>query len=264
MSNQNLRVKELERELEVEREKLKRVEAIVKHLSKKAKVGDMISILTHQWRVPISIINSKVLNLVLKYELDESIDKTELIKSLKDIESQSKFISKTVDTFRNFLTKDREIEKFNLESVILESISILKQELELSKVEIELDIDSEIELIGVQNEIEHLFFNLITNSKEAYENVKRDSKKIYISAEKYDTIAKVNFKDLATGVDDSIKDRLFEPNFSTKKGGFGLGLYICKLIVEQSFNSSLKLVENPDGFELEIYFKLTKEKTLDI
>ena len=201
---------------------------ILQEQSKLAAMGEMIGAIAHQWRQPLNALGLNIQLLIEDFE-DNKIDE----KYLEEFEQKQmetiKFMSKTIDDFRNFFKSDKEKSKFSVLQSINEVIFILSAQLNNHNIEISIKGD-DFEINGYKSEFNQVILNLINNAKDSILE-KGVEGKIEIILKNNSIIITDNGKEIP----DEIKDRIFEPYFTTKseKGGTGIGLYMSKMIIER-------------------------------
>ena len=109
--------------------------------------------------------------------------------------------------------------------------------------------NEDFDIVGFDNQFQQVILNLLNNSKDAFlaNNIK--NAEITITIERENSIGYLKIKDNAGGIHESIIDRIFEPYFTTKDQGIGLGLYMSKLIIEKNMNATLDVRNYDDGVE---------------
>ena len=112
--------------------------------------------------------------------------------------------------------------------------------------------DDDIEMIGFPNEYSQVLLNLITNAKEAILTNGQNGGHITVRLNRVDNFTQIVVSDNGGGIDEKILDRLFEPYFSTKESGSGIGLYMSKMIIENSMNGKISVRNIPHGAEFTI------------
>jgi C4-dicarboxylate-specific signal transduction histidine kinase len=227
--------------------------------SRHAAMGEMISMIAHQWRQPLSMIAMGANNIIADVQL-ESISEESLLEVSQEILFETDYLSKTIDDFRNFFRPDKDVENVDIESVFDEVFKIMGKSLEANNVTVIKNFHSHKKIKTYSRELLQVLINLVKNAKEALvEHTKKD-RTIEISTQKEDKKVIITVKDNAGGIGKDIIDKIFEPYFSTKdeKNGTGLGLYMSKTIVEKHLQGSIKATNHSTGvtFELELPFKI--------
>jgi signal transduction histidine kinase/predicted transcriptional regulator len=218
--------------------------------AKMVQMGEMISNIAHQWRQPLSVITTITSGLQLKKEIN-ILDDEYLISSLKSVENQAMYLSKTIDTFRNFLKENKEIKEVILQDRIQIALDIVKTALNNNHIKL-IDNIAQIEPIKIKivlGELSQVIINIINNAKDAIlENKIKDSWIKIELTKKLDDCILITIEDNAKGIPENIIERVFEAHFTTKdeSKGTGLGLSMSKKIITESLNGEL-YVKNTDN-----------------
>jgi PAS domain S-box-containing protein len=246
-----LEIEALNRELEerVQQEVMKNMEKdqLLIQQSKMAAMGDMMGNIAHQWRQPLnnlSIAIQDVEEAFLFDELDEEYIKEFVTSSMSNV----RFMSKTIDDFRNFFKPAKTKEVFQLRDAIEDILNIVTAQLKNNSITISLHGKNH-DVIGYPNEFKQVILNLTNNAKDAIIDNEIVGGEITISIEDGSAEYKVVVvQDNGGGVPPHIINKIFEPYFTTKEGskGTGIGLYMSKTIVEGNMGGKLH-VENRDG-----------------
>jgi len=210
--------------------------------SRFASLGEMISMIAHQWRQPLTGMSMNINNLLLDYELGDSDEKRSR-ETLELINTQIVYLSSTIDDFKNFFRPDIKSDKVNLQELIKDSCMIIDSSLKSNGIHLHIDIEENIVLMTKKNDITQVVLNLIKNSMDAYKENNIKEKDIYISAIERTKTVSINLKDNAGGIPKDIVEKIFDPYFSTKdkKNGTGLGLYMSKMIIEDHLAGELNV-----------------------
>jgi signal transduction histidine kinase len=212
--------------------------------SKTAAVGEMIGNIAHQWRQPLSIISMQTNSLRASIELEESITNNDLLRFIENIDSQTKYLSKTIDDFRDFLRADTSKKEWaNIKNIVEDVESLTSHTMKNSNIIYIKDLNNlDIKIYVNPNQILQVLLNVINNSKDAIiiNNVK--DKYIFINAIKDEKNVTISIKDSGGGISEEMMDRLFEPYTTSKNAsnGTGLGLYISYKIITKGYNGSIE------------------------
>ena len=201
--------------------------------TKMAALGEMIGNIAHQWRQPLSAISSSVSSMYIQKEIGSLSDES-FFKVCDSINNNAQFLSKTIDDFRNFIRGESIKEVFNLKQSIDSLLNIVSSSIKKYNIKMVIDIDDNIDINGLQNELNQCLINLFNNSKDALENIQGD-RYIFIEVHHVKDNLIIKFKDNGGGINENILDKVFEPYFTTKhqSQGTGLGLnMVYRLIVE--------------------------------
>jgi len=245
-------VKELNKTLiskvNYEVEKNKRHQAVMAHQSRLAQIGEMISMIAHQWRQPLNNLSIHIQSISLKYALGKIDD--ELMKRFTN--KTNLYISQmssTIDDFRDFFKPENEAVLFNISKQILHVINILENNLNTENIQLDVNIDENISINGYPNEFGQVILNIINNAKDALVEHDVKDKIIKIYTKTIDNKILICIEDNANGIDEEIIYKIFDPYFSTKdeKNGTGLGLYMSKMIVQDHMQGKIKGANTKDG-----------------
>ena len=246
------KVKELNRELIQEKEKTEFQHKQLLSNSRSAAMGEMISMIAHQWRQPLSLINTIIASLKVKKELDQLNDEF-LEKSIEKIEKTTSFLSTTIDDFRDYFKPNKVATKVNLPNLFEKSLFFLKNELKEMNIDYKVLIEEEIYIKTYKNELLQSILNILKNSLDAFKDKNIDNKKITVAVEQNTDTLLIEITDNAGGIEKRNLQRVFEPYFSTKsKNGTGLGLYMCKTIINEHLHGKISLQSDTNGTKVAI------------
>lgn len=219
-------------------EELIEKDAILTAQSKQAVMGEMISMIAHQWRQPLNTITLQISNMQLRYLLKNKPTDEEIVKAFEEINETVVYLSETVDDFRSYFHKDKKCVEVKIEDLIHKTINLIAPRLQT--IILELDFDEEVVAQVYVNEFVQVLLNILNNAIDAHANNKTEQKFIKITLKQAEKNIEISIKDNAGGIAPDHIDKLFEPYFSTKgKNGTGLGLYMSQMIIEKHFGGSI-------------------------
>ena len=128
--------------------------------SRLAAMGEMISMIAHQWRQPLTGMGMTTNNLLLDIELEE-IDPKKFKENLEIINTQINFLSNTIDNFKNFFETTKRSEKVDINSVIDESLLIIQNSIKNENINIQLNTKRSVTAITKKSELMQIILNLI-------------------------------------------------------------------------------------------------------
>ena len=229
---------------------IKKNEKIVLEQSKLAAMGEMVSIIAHQWRQPLSAVGSIITTLKLKYNL-KRIDLNTYDEKLTQINNYVQYMSNTIDHFRDFLIKDSKKDLVKIEEVVNNSYSLIKNSFDSLGIKVNINSKESLNKIYLhKNDLTQVILNILNNAKDALVLNNISNPQITINfSQKESSFQIIEIEDNAGGIDLNIIDKIFNPYFSTKekKNGTGLGLYICKMIVEKYLNGEISVKNKKNG-----------------
>jgi signal transduction histidine kinase len=137
------------------------------------------------------------------------------------------------------------------------SIFFLKDEMNQCNITYNSYIDEDITIKTYKNELLQSIINIIKNSIDAFDKKSKEKKEISVFVTLEDDALTITIEDNAGGIDKAILEKVFEPYFSTKnKNGTGLGLYMCKTIIEQHLQGEISLSSQNNGTKVAIKLPL--------
>ena len=254
--------KNLEERVKEEIEKNKETTSQLIHQSRLAQMGEMLSMIAHQWRQPLTAIAATTNNLILKNMISYPIKSEELDKELNLITDYSQHLSSTINDFRNFFKADKEKIKTNIEDLVEKSLNIINTSIDSNDIEVIKKYQCGKELTTFSNEIQQVILNILKNAEDALVERKIENKKIFIETYCDNKYAILTINDNSGGISEEILDKIFDPYFSTKKNqeGTGLGLYMSKTIINEHCTGKLDVINNEHGAMFTIKLKLDESE----
>jgi signal transduction histidine kinase len=211
--------------------------------SRLASMGEMISIIAHQWRQPLNFLSFSFMHVKRSCAKDE-----DALLTIKEANEQLQYMSTTIENFRNFYNPSKEKNEFDIEESCRTTLKILSPTLEPTKIKVDIEIKENFSFYANSNEFQQVILNLVNNAKDILLERKIEEPKIEIK------IAKPNISiiDNGGGVAKENIDKIFEPYFSTKQNSDGIGLYISKTIIENEMSGKLSVVTSGNNCKFNI------------
>lgn len=219
-------------------------------------MGEMIGNIAHQWRQPLSELGIDL------FKMKQSIkDEEKFIHTYEHAKTVIKNMSNTIDDFRNFFKSDKEKEEFSIKEAIDKSLGMLEGTFKKEGIRVEILKNEDVKISGIKAEFSQVVINILTNAKDAMQNLDPKDKIIKIKIYKNDKFAFVSIYNNGENIKNSIMDKLFDPYFTTKHKsvGTGIGLYMCKMIVT-NMNGNIYVKNLKNGVDFCIEIPLKKEK----
>jgi signal transduction histidine kinase len=205
--------------------------------SRLASMGEMVATIAHQWRQPLTHLSYIFMNI--KKQTTSKIIK----EKIKEANQQLKYMSNTIDDFRNFYNPSKSKELFSIQKAVKSAMVIARSTLSVSNIEIKLKTKEDFDIFSNQNEFEQVILNIIINARDALVEHKIQEPKIKIVIQN----RTIYISDNAKGIDLKYKEKIFEPYFSTKIKSDGIGLYIAKTIIEKEMSGKLSVKSSNKG-----------------
>ena len=246
----------LEERVKEEVAKNRKKDSILIHNSRLAQMGEMMSLIAHQWRQPLSAISATSTGLHVKIELDK-IDKEFFLNALDKIEEYVKHLSNTVNDFSDFFKPSKRTECITAGEMIERALFIMSVSLRKNSVDVIVEESAPSVIRTYPNEVIQVLINLIKNAENVL--LQRKVEKPIISLNTYEkgNYLYIEVSDNAGGIDEKIIDKIFEPYFTTKNASdsTGLGLYMSKFIIEESCSGELHVENGREGARFTIKLK---------
>ena len=239
----------LEEKIECEVEKSRQRDQKIIEQSRLAQMGEMISMIAHQWRQPLNSLSMIIQGASLKHKLGKFNDET-MFKLARDSQKQIMQMSQTIDDFRHFSKPNKHAKEFSVNASINHVLTLLKPMLDQYMISVEFDAKEEILIKGFSNDLGQVVINIVNNAKDTLiEKNKGEEKMIHIMLKKESTNVVISIEDNGGGIVDDVITKIFDPYFSTKekKNGTGLGLYMSKNIIESHNHGSLSVENSNKG-----------------
>lgn len=216
--------------------------------SKMAEMGDMISMIAHQWRQPLNQLSYVFMNIEGAYEYKE-LTPEYMDEKLREGTRLLEFMSQTIDDFRNYFRPDKARSQTTLSEVLSQTLPLIEQTFEVDGIALHVSLGSHTPLELYRNELMQVVLNLLKNAKEVL--IERDVAVPIVRASTFEEEGACILEvcDNAGGIDEGIIERIFDPYFSTKSAsqGTGLGLYMSKTIVEGHLEGRLEAYNDAQG-----------------
>jgi len=234
--------------------------------SRFALLGEMVSMIAHQWRQPLNMIALTMSNLKLKFSLNKyEIDTEEgrrtlpskIDADLKKVEDKVYLLSSIIDDFANFYKPSDEISTIHINNTIQETIKNFKETIELENLVINENYESEKHIKVYKDIFMQICMNLFNNAIENMLSNEIKNPTINVSSKDSKDGVEIIIEDNAGGIDEEIMDKIFDPYFSTKvgKNGNGLGLYMSKLVIKEHLDGEIFVENINDGAKFTILLR---------
>ena len=232
----------------------KKDQHLIEH-SRLIQMGEMISMIAHQWRQPLNAISAATILIDLRIG-NKTFDIEVIQKSTENINKYIKYLSNTIDDFRDFFKPKKEMIESDFSVILNKVLSLNEYSIKESKIKLEIDRKSILKFSSYENELVQVIINIIKNAEDILKEKQINNPIISIIIQ--DNI--LSIEDNAGGIDEKIIDNIFDPYFSTKgKNGTGLGLYMSKIIIQEHCKGELSVVNTNSGAKFSIVMPLSKD-----
>ncbi len=213
------------------------------HSTRMATLGEMASGIAHEINQPLGAILIYANGAKTRLE-KSSLSSKETSEVFEQIVTQAERAAEIIKRMRAFVRKDEvHIQEIEIKALVKRVITFIHATTLSHKLEFETEFESGLPTIWADTiQIEQVLTNLILNASEAMEQANTHYRVIRIQARRQnDNFVQISINDTGPGVSEDIQLRLFDPFFTSKTRGLGLGLSICKTIIEH-YGGSLELV----------------------
>lgn len=210
---------------------------------KLAAIGTLVASINHEIRNPLYIIQglaeSHMANLRDRVyrNKDEMVEKSnEILSKTAEQANRAIDIMKSFTAFAKRETSyEIQLERVPLNEVLEGVLPLIRHELELDKTELRLEIPADFpHLRADRHHLEEIFFNLLVNACQAVKTSGQDKGRIEVGAAAGRGNVRVEIRDNGGGMPSKVLSRIFQPFYTTKEEGTGLGLYVTKQLVERN------------------------------
>lgn len=215
---------EMERQSRQQQEKLD-------HLARLGILGELSSMLAHELNQPLSAIGNFARGMERRIEAGR-LDPEPLLEASREVAEQADRAREIMQRIRAF-TRKRESrrEPARLGEVIASAVALFAGMGERAP-RVEVNADAEAVVLADRLQIEQVLLNLLKNGMDAMRDTPVGERLLRIECGRDGTQCRVCVVDRGTGLDEAGRAHLFEPFYTTKPDGMGLGLSLCKRIVE--------------------------------
>jgi len=240
--------KTLEHRVAQEVEKNRQKDKQMLEQSRLAQMGEMISMIAHQWRQPLAAISATSSGLEVKAKLGR-LDNKLLLEKVQNISKYAQHLSSTIDDFRDFFKSNKELRQTSYQEIIQSVLDIVSVSVKNKNIDLQVEYQTTKTFQTYPNEIKQVVLNLIKNAEDILLEKEIENGYIRITAKEENGKFILEVSDNAGGVPKDIINKIFDPYFSTKleKNGTGLGLYMSKTIIEEHCNGKLSVHNSAEG-----------------
>ena len=232
------------------------------HASRLTAMGEMATGFAHELNQPLAAITNYMGGIVRRVEAGNIRD-ADLSRILREVSDQAHRAGAIIRRIRKFVNKEETPKvPIAINSTIEEVVALAKGDFLEHNVEINLDLaDDPPFTLADPVQIQQVILNLVRNGIDAIREAKPALRWVTISTRMAENGGvEVSVSDTGTGIPASVMPHLFEPFFSTKESGMGIGLLVCNKIIEE--HGGEIIVNSKEGVGTTISFTLAS--ALDI
>ncbi|WP_458701306.1 ABC transporter substrate binding protein [Sulfurospirillum sp. 1307] len=240
-------------------EKKKNQEFIIQQ-SKLAELGEILSSIAHQWKAPLLEIST-----IAQEQYYANANSQNNLNFAEEIMVQVRYMTETINDFQRFIMPSYEKTVFDINEAVVKMMNIINHNIKYNYINVNIHKNDEKKLFvfGYKNELMQTLLNIVNNAKDTIIKSRKIDKTlkgnidIYIKDNK--NIVTIEIEDNAGGIEEKNKEKIFEPYFTTKEDGHGIGLYMAKLIIEDKMQGSLSVKNGKKGAIFCIKLELSSE-----
>ena len=233
-------------------------ERLMTHQARLAAMGEMLANIAHQWRQPLNHLSMLLANMRDGWRQAEP-DRERLEQDFSNGQEQIQKMSSTISDFMNFFRPEKEMSTFSCLHQVRAVLALVETSFRSARIEIQLEAEGDVLLGGFPNEYSHVLLNLLSNAKQAIKAASTKGGQIRIHLSAVDGFGQLTVSDTGGGIPDHLLERVFEPYFSTKASGTGIGLYMSRQIIEHSMKGQLAVRNITGGAEFLVRVPISKE-----
>ncbi len=237
----------LQQQVEESVTELRRKDQMLISQGRQAAMGEMISNIAHQWRQPLNALSLLMANLDFAHQ-EGGISREYMEKTVATADRLLQKMSTTITDFSNFFRPEKQKVAFPALEEIRRAVSMVEDAYQSSNISVTITGSDTITLHGFPNEYSQVLLNLLANARDAIVASGIIEGQVYITVTEREGMGIVTVQDNGGGIADDVIDKIFEPYFSTKHMGTGIGLYMSKMIIERNMNGRI-VAQNRGGGE---------------
>ena len=217
------------------------------HVGRVTSLGALTGSLAHEINQPLASIMANA-QAALRLLDSPRLDKAELRDALDDIVSDDRRAGEVLRRLRALLTKEApESRPLDIKDTMEEILQLVHSDVVMRRVALETDLANDLPLVqGDRVQLQQVALNLLINAFEAVQDLDVARRRVALQATRQDGQVVVSVVDYGRGIATADIDRIFEPFYTTKPDGMGLGLPICRTIAV-SHGGALTAASNDHG-----------------
>jgi PAS domain S-box-containing protein len=204
------------------------------HVSRLSSMEEMASGMAHEISQPLAAIVNYTQGCVRHLQNNQH-DPTVLTEIMKKAVIQAERAGEVIHRLKNFFCKGKLFKtSCKINSLIRETVSLIRSDLNVAKVKIDFELAKDVQLISADKiQIQQVLLNLIQNSIDAMQEIDQRNRRIHIKTKTIDVNSiEITVNDTGPGFTKDAIHKIFEPFYTTKAHGRGMGLAISRSIIE--------------------------------
>jgi signal transduction histidine kinase len=236
----------LEKRVQEEVARNREKDSLLVQKDRQAAIGEMTGNIAHQWRQPLNAISLLVQDLAMREDSGE-LRGEYLNDAVSRVVDLTRHMSQTITDCSELYRPDKEKMRFCLKERVWKSLKLVEGNFREHCISVKVTAEEEILAQGFPNQFAQVILNVLNNARDALVERKIPDPVIWIEVSRNENYSLVTIKDNAGGIPPEIIGRIFDPYFTTKKEGTGIGLYMSRNIIEQNMSGRLTVRNDEEG-----------------
>ena len=251
---------DITKERHAQLEKDKQQDFIIQQ-SKLAEIGEIFSSIAHQWKTPLVEIST----IAQEHFYMESPDKKVIENDhqyVDDIMRQVNYMTETINDFQTFIMPSNRKTIFDINDAVVKMMNIVEHNIKYNYINVNIKVEDNTNLMinGYKNELMQTLLNVVNNAKEVLlKNRKKREGNINITIKNVERFVQIDIEDNGGGIPKEYIDKIFDPYFTTKKDGHGIGLYMARLIIQDKMDGTIGASNTSEGAKFSIKLEVCDE-----
>lgn len=234
-----------------------RMLALINKQSRMAEIGALMNMIIHQWKQPVNVIS--LVGQSIKEDLSAgNVNTDDILNDVEILLQNNSFLAQTVSDFTEYYKQSKHKSLFKVGDIISEVQALIAKNFMKARVTFKVyGEENDFEVLNLKNEFKQVCLNILNNAIDSLADKEIDEKAVTVTFEKSGDKGIIKISDNGGGIPPHLlPDKIFEPYMTTKKDGSGIGLYICRNIIQENMGGSIIAVNNDSGAEFIITFDI--------
>ncbi len=227
--------------------------------SRLAAMGEMIHNIAHQWRQPLNALALLLANLRDAWQYGE-LDGAYLDREVEEGRRIINHMSTTIDDFRDFFRPDRQKTCFSAADALKETLALVESAFSNNQIEVITRIEQDGKILGFSHQYSQALLNILSNAKDILKERQVANGRVAIHLTTTAGEVRLTIEDNAGGIAPEAVDKIFDPYFTTREKGTGIGLYMTKMIVEKNLDGKILVQNTGEGAKFTLIAPLAADE----
>ena len=215
-------------------ERIHSVNTMLAHINRVATAGELSSSIAHEIRQPLAAVIAHA-NAGVRWLTKETPDIDEALAALRAIVKDGQRVGEVIESVRSMYTRtDQERVRVDLDDLVQNILGLTRADLSKQQIVVQTELTKPLPLvIGHEGQLQQVILNLIRNAAEAMQLVSGRPRILSVKTGPHDPDkVLLSIADTGTGIDPKDIDRIFQGFYTTKPEGMGMGLAICRSLID--------------------------------